>query len=210
MLKSLCLSLALKFLRSKRYGKLAHFISLSSTLGIAVGVCALVVGLSAMNGFEYELKNRVLSLIPTAQLKASDGYFAHLTEDLELLNSSAAIKAAPALTVEGVFQKERSFSPAAVIGIVPELETKVVELERFMSAPVSCLNQEQSVILGAGIARKLNLNVGDSLDFLTTRQNNSSLGRPQRQELVVAGIFKTGGQIDKTLAFIHLDAAKTL
>ena len=65
---SFSLTLALRFLKSKRFGPLARFISMASTMGICTGVCALIIGLSAMNGFEYELHNRVLSLVPGGRL----------------------------------------------------------------------------------------------------------------------------------------------
>ena len=71
MKTSLSFKLAFRFLNSKRYGALAKFISMASTTGIGVGVCALIIGLSAMNGFEYELNNRVLSLIPGAEVSHS-------------------------------------------------------------------------------------------------------------------------------------------
>ena len=72
MKTSLSFKLAFRFLNSKRYGALAKFISMASTTGIGVGVCALIIGLSAMNGFEYELNNRVLSLIPGAEVSSYD------------------------------------------------------------------------------------------------------------------------------------------
>ena len=72
MRTSLSVQLALRFLNSKRYGALAKFISIATTSGICVGVCALILGLSAMNGFEKELNYRVLSLIPAGEIKAYD------------------------------------------------------------------------------------------------------------------------------------------
>ena len=67
----LAFTLGLRFYRSKRYGALARFMSFASVTGIAVGVFALIVGISDMNGFEYELKNRVLSFIPAAEISSN-------------------------------------------------------------------------------------------------------------------------------------------
>ena len=75
MTNSLVLKLALRFVRSRRKGALTRFISFAATCGIAIGVFAAIVGLSAMNGFEYELENRVLSIIPSAQLNSSRSSF---------------------------------------------------------------------------------------------------------------------------------------
>lgn len=205
--------IGLRFLRSKRYGTLARFMSLASTIGIAVGVCALIVGLSAMNGFETELKNRVLSLIPSAQLKSEAPYFKDVDNTIKILEESPEIlAAAPAFMVEGVLSKAGSFAPVAAIGIVPELETKVVAIERFMNCKASVLNSTDSpaaIILGKGLARKLHLKEGDSVDLIASNGQDAGqlLTKPASATFKVAGIFTTGGQIDSTMAFMHINDA---
>ena len=82
MANFLALKLALRFVRSRRKGALTRFISFASTCGIAIGVFAAIVGFSAMNGFEYELEHRVLSIIPSAQLNSSQPYF-NDSDDIE-------------------------------------------------------------------------------------------------------------------------------
>lgn len=210
------LKIAMRFLRSKRYGALARFMSMASTTGIAAGVCALIIGLSAMNGFEYELHNRVLSLIPAATLNSQEDEFSHLENDLQtLVQTPGIIAAAPTVTLEGVFSKNQSFAPSALIGIDPKLEKNVVNLERFMSCSVDNLNIDDDnfpLIIGNGILKKLNLHIGDLVDLITIDKssNENPLSRPANATFKIVGVIKTGGQIDSTLAFTHIDKAVSL
>ncbi len=214
---SLSVKLALRFLKSKRYGALAKFISSATTAGICVGVCALILGLSAMNGFERELNNRVLSLIPAGELKAYDkvGFF-NIDKDLDLLSNSPNIKAAaPVISINGAFSSGTNFAPAMVMGIDPKKEVKVIALENFMDCSVSVLDSQKethNVILGNGIAKKLNLKAGDEINLsaINAETANNGLSSVVVNTFRIAGVFKTGGQIDNNLAFINIDTAKSI
>ncbi len=209
-------NLALRFLKSKRYGALAHFMQLASTCGIAAGVCALIIGLSAMNGFEKELHNRVLSLIPAATIEAESGGFTQLNECIKSLNATDGIEAcAPTVTLEGVFSAQNDFAPAALIGIDPVLELKVVDIQRFMNVKAEILNDlktENPIILGAGILKKLKLKIGDKVDLITIDKSSQEnpLSTPAQASFTIVGMFKTGGQIDGTLAFTKLSIAENI
>ncbi len=212
MSKWLSFALGRRFSLSRRYGALARFMSLSSTVGIAVGVCALIVGLSAMNGFERELENRVLSLIPAAQLKNDTG-LAHYEEDLKVLRQGRDIlAAAPTVELGGVFSKDSSFAPAALFGIDPNEEREVVAFDRFMDVSADTLVKESEanpIILGAGLARRLNLKTGDEVDFITVNAQGGEnlLQQPVSATFKVIGFVTTGGQIDSMLAFTSLENA---
>lgn len=209
--------LAFRFLNSKRYGSLAKFISFASTAGICTGVCALIIGLSAMNGFEYELNNRVLSLIPGATLTSfhQDG-FANLQENLDLIKKDPHIvKAAPVVSINGAFCKENNFAPAMLLGIDTELEKEVISLERFMSVKVDSLKATDDylpVIIGSAIASDLNLQVNDTIDFASVDNHTLSNGFSNLSTTTfkIVGLFKTGGQIDHNFAFIELNQAVAL
>ncbi len=216
MFKFQNLKIALRFLRSKRYGALARFMSIASTTGIASGVCALIIGISAMNGFEDELHNRVLSLIPAATLNSQESEFNHLEENLHvLLHTSGIVAAAPTVTLEGVFSKNQNFAPSAIVGIDPKLEKNVIDLERFMSCSVDNLNVNDDtfpIIIGNSILKKLNLQIGDFVDLITIDKssNENPLSKPSNATFKIVGVIKTGGQIDSTLAFTHIDKAVSL
>ena len=217
MKTSLSFKLAFRFLNSKRYGALAKFISMASTTGIGVGVCALIIGLSAMNGFEYELNNRVLSLIPGAEVSSYDktGFY-NLEGEVKALEKAPNIKAvSPAVSLNGAFIFGANFAPAMVIGIDPVNEKKVISLERFMDCKTDLLNHAEAeplVIIGHGIAKKLNIKKGDELNLsaIDTKTNSDGLGSMVVKTFKVAGFFKTGGQIDNNFAFINIKEAVAL
>lgn len=217
MKTSLSFKLAFRFLNSKRYGALAKFISMASTTGIGVGVCALIIGLSAMNGFEYELNNRVLSLIPGAEVSSYDktGFY-NLEGEVKALEKAPNIKAvSTAVSLNGAFSFGANFAPAMVIGIDPVNEKKVISLERFMDCKTDILNHAEAeplVIIGHGIAKKLNIKKGDELNLsaIDTKTNSDGLGSMVVKTFKVAGFFKTGGQIDNNFAFINIKEAVAL
>lgn len=217
MKTSLSFKLAFRFLNSKRYGALAKFISMASTTGIGVGVCALIIGLSAMNGFEYELNNRVLSLIPGAELSSYDktGFY-NLEGEVKALEKAPNIEAVSlAVSLNGAFSFGANFAPAMVIGIDPVNEKKVISLERFMDCKTDILNHAEAeplVIIGHGIAKKLNIKKGDELNLsaIDAKTNSDGLGSMVVKTFKVAGFFKTGGQIDNNFAFINIKEAVAL
>ena len=130
MTNSLVLKLALRFVRSRRKGALTRFISFAATCGIAIGVFAAIVGLSAMNGFEYELENRVLSIIPSAQLNSSRSSFNDSLDIERTLRQSPHILAtAPAIEQRAILSANRAFAPLMIAGIDPDKERKVIAEE---------------------------------------------------------------------------------
>ncbi len=190
---------------------------MASTTGIGVGVCALIIGLSAMNGFEYELNNRVLSLIPGAEVSSYDktGFY-NLEGEVKALEKAPNIKAvSPAISLNGAFSFGANFAPAMVIGIDPVNEKKVISLERFMDCKTDILNHAEAeplVIIGHGIAKKLNIKKGDELNLsaIDAKTNSDGLGSMVVKTFKVAGFFKTGGQIDNNFAFINIKEAVAL
>ena len=117
MTNSLVLKLALRFVRSRRKGALTRFISFAATCGIAIGVFAAIVGLSAMNGFEYELENR-------------------------LRQSPHILATAPAIEQRAILSANRAFAPLMIAGIDPDKERKVIEIQRFVSTDLECLSPD--------------------------------------------------------------------
>ena len=135
------LKLALRFVRSRRKGALTRFISFASTCGIAIGVFAAIVGFSAMNGFEYELEHRVLSIIPSAQLNSSELYFSD-PDDLQHVLSlgSGIVATSPAIDQRAIVSANRAFAPLMISGIQSAQEKKVIAIQRFVSIDLDCLN----------------------------------------------------------------------
>ena len=156
------------YLKSKRFGPLARFISMASTMGICTGVCALIIGLSAMNGFEYELHNRVLSLVPGGEIKTNNYEgFRDLKSVIDTVASTPGVEAvSPVIEINGAFSLGTSFSPALILGIDTLQEKRVIAIDRFMDCHAEILNTEDNlVILGYAIAKKLNVKKGDSVNL---------------------------------------------
>lgn len=144
MADNLGLMLSLRFVRSRRKGALTRFISFASTCGIAVGVFAAIVGFSAMNGFKSELENRVLSVIPSARLTASDSHFKDVEGIESVLKQDKRIQStAPAAEVRAILSANRAFAPLLITGIDPQAEKEVVEIQRFINVDMNCLKRDE-------------------------------------------------------------------
>lgn len=134
------LTMALKFMRSRRKGALTRFISFASTSGIALGVFAALVGLSAMNGFESELSNRVLSIIPSAQLNSGNESFKDAAKiEMLLADDPRIVASAPAIEQRAILVANQTFLPVNLVGIDPRAESKVVALQNFIDQPLTVL-----------------------------------------------------------------------
>ena len=106
MFSSLALMIGGRFSRAKKRNKMVSFISLSSTIGIAVGVAVIIIGLSAMNGFERELQSRVLSVIPHGELEGVNGPLHNYTKTMnQALNHEHVVAAAPYVRFTGLAEK---------------------------------------------------------------------------------------------------------
>ena len=216
----LSIKLGLRFYLSKRYGPLARFMSLASTTGIALGVLVLILGLSTMNGFERELENRVLSVIPNASLYSSENSFKDASAiEKSILKSPNIISCAKALELDSVVYNNKDFIPVKIIGLDPKTENNVVAIERFMSSPLSSLYNKDdkspyvNAIIGANIAKNLKLGIGSlfkgfASNTNTTNNSNNFLAQSLKFNLKVVGIVKIGGQLDSS--FVYIDLKKAL
>ena len=200
----LTLRMAWRFTRSRRGGALSHFMSVASAVGIAIGVAALIIGLSAMNGFERELENRVLSIIPSGTLYASHQSFKDPQKDLEILRSIPGIDDVSAgIMLDTVLKAGTSFTPVRLIGVSPKSKLAHA-LSKFIDVPETFFEfPEPKLIAGSAVAQKLKLAKGSKVSLLLN-DDFSSAGT----NLEVAGFFHAGGQLDTVLCFTGIDAAK--
>tara|TARA_Y100001956_G_scaffold62568_1_gene62651 strand:+ start:329 stop:1573 length:1245 start_codon:yes stop_codon:yes gene_type:complete len=210
---SLSLLIGGRFSRAKQRDKMVSFISLSSTVGIAVGVAVIIIGLSAMNGFERELESRVLSVI-------SHGEFEGVNEPIERwqhvidesVNHEKVLAAAPYVKITALAERGKELKAIEVRGIDPELESQVSSLGNFIDESVwqSFNSGEQKVILGSGVADTIGAKVGDYLTLMIPTANGSvKVQAPKRVRVKVAGLLTLNGQIDHNLALVPLKDAQT-
>ncbi len=213
MFASLSLLIGGRFSRAKQRDKMVSFISLSSTVGIAVGVAVIIIGLSAMNGFERELESRVLSVI-------SHGEFEGVNEPIERwqhvidesVNHEKVLAAAPYVKITALAERGKELKAIEVRGIDPELESQVSSLGNFIDESVwqSFNSGEQKVILGSGVADTIGAKVGDYLTLMIPTANGSvKVQAPKRVRVKVAGLLTLNGQIDHNLALVPLKDAQS-
>ncbi|MEF1291579.1 lipoprotein-releasing ABC transporter permease subunit LolE [Vibrio sp. M260118] len=213
MFSSLSLFIGGRFSRAKQRNKMVSFISMSSTIGIAIGVAVIIIGLSAMNGFERELKDRVLSVISHGEFEGVRGPINGWQNIIQHVEQHPKIEAAaPYVKFTALAEKGTQLKALEVRGIDPELETKVSNLDDFVDSRVWQAFQagEQQVILGKGIAGLLNVDKGDFLTLMIpTSGATTKVQAPKRVRVKVAGLLTLNGQIDHNLALIPLKDAQS-
>ena len=186
------------------------FISASSTIGIALGCAVLIAALSMMNGFNQVLQERLLAVVPQVEYSAVEGQL----EDWEALAEIAqqhpqVIAAAPGINATVMVQTQSTFHGIQVRGVSAQYEQKVSALSDYVSDDDWQRWQQQGgLLLGAGLAEKLGLSVGDSVSLLTPEKSERGFRSPDRVRLEVTGVFKFGGQIDYHNAYVSLETAK--
>jgi lipoprotein-releasing system permease protein len=221
VLKPLSVFIGLRYVRSRQSKGFSSFISASSTIGIAIGVMVLIVVLSAMNGFEKALAQHLLSIVPHGEVVAVNEPIDHWQNRVaDVQKHPNVIAAAPFIKTQGMMQNSTQLKGVEIRGVDVELEQKVSAIANYITdGKWQDLVQENSVVIGAGIAKKLSLNIGDKVQLLLppvskakaeSRAVNQQFPVPVRQQAKIVGIFKFGGTPDYTQAFINLSMASQL
>ncbi|MBW3567440.1 MAG: lipoprotein-releasing ABC transporter permease subunit [Proteobacteria bacterium] len=215
MFKPYELYIGLRYLRAKRRNHFISVISLISMLGIGVGVMALITVLSVMNGFEEELRSRILSMTSHAtisganqQLDDWENVISRSTEHPDVLG------AAPYVEAEGMLSNAGELSGAAIRGVLPDEEAKVSDIgAKMVRGRLEDLESgEYNIVLGRHLAYAIGAQVGDKVVLLISEGNVTPAGIvPRMRRFTVSGIFEAGMyEYDRTLALIHMDDARRL
>lgn len=214
MFKPLIFYIGLRYTRAKRRTQFISFITLTSVLGIALGVTALIAVLSVMNGFEAELRERILGMTAHATVTGRYGQLDNWQElDRKLKNYPHVQGAAPFINGQVMINADRRVSGTMLSGILPEYESKVSEVaDKMKSGNLSnLLPGEYGIILGAELANYLGVITGDKITVISPQINSTPAGIvPRMRRFTVIGIFQVGMyEYDRNMAMIHLnDAAK--
>lgn len=214
MFRPLELFIGLRYTRAKRRNHFISFISMTSMLGIAVGVTALITVLSVMNGFEKELRARMLGMISHATISGIGEDFLNWQSAVEQsLKHPHVVGAAPYVEREAMLQGMR-VSGALLRGISPEREGTVSELvERMSDGAVASLQPGAfSIVLGTELASFLGVGEGDQITVYAPQLNVTPAGvMPTLKRFTVTGVFSAGmNQYDRGLAVIHISDAQRL
>ncbi|PJG60089.1 lipoprotein-releasing ABC transporter permease subunit [Aeromonas cavernicola] len=215
LFQPLTLAIGLRYAGSKRSNRFVSFISLFSTFGIAIGVAALIVVISVMNGFEGQLKGRILGVIPHVVVTHQAGRIEADSPALpELTRLPHVVAAAPMLDSEGMLQSASQLTGVNVQGIDPARWPSDDILHSQMQAGRldSLQTGHYRIVLGQGVARRLNVAVGDKVRLMLTEGTRfTPFGRVPAQRLfTVSGLFGVGADVDDQIALIALGDAQRL
>ncbi len=212
MFRPLSLYIGTRYTRAKRRNHFISFISLTSMIGLALGVLAMIVVLSVMNGFQKEMSSRILGLVPHAAIFGDQPL-----DDWQAVAAAAkrnpqVVAAVPFAELEGMLSYRGAMQPIQLQGIDPELESQVsIIAEHMTQGRLSDLQAgEFGVVIGEITARRFQLKLGDRLALIVPEASSVPGGiTPRMQAVNVVGVFKVGAELDGSLALLHVaDAAQ--
>lgn len=206
--------IGLRYTRAKRRNHFISFISLVSILGIAVGVTALITVISVMNGFDKELKERILGMVAHATIEGVDETVRDWPEAIKVAyENKHVLGAAPYVERQAMLQGAR-VSGAILRGVMPELEPKVSDVDQHMRAGklTDLVPGQFDIVLGSELAMTLGVTVGDKITVFAPEFSATPIGAiPRMKRFTVVGLFEVGMQeYDSGLAFVNMQDAETL
>ena len=209
------ISMALRYLRVRGKNGFISFISLVSMVGIGLAVAVLIVVLSVMNGFEHELRQRILNIVSHATISGADAPLADWRSMRDrVLASPDVIGAAPYVDGQGLLMAKDALAGVQVRGIDPELESDVSVIETLLGqGSLEDLQQgAYRTLIGTALAGELDVGVGDSVVLILAQGTVTPVGLTPRTRLLhVAGTFEAGMfEYDRGLIYIHLEDAARL
>ena len=207
------LFIALKYLKTKRKGFLSFVASMAFSC-VALGVAVLIIVTSVMNGFERELKDRILNIIPHAEIIGLNPISNWEKIQAKAEENRSVIGVAPFIETQVLIGSPREVFGANLIGIEPDLESKVSVVSDFMiEGTFDSLNKDtNNIILGEVLARKLGLDLGDKVSLMLPDSKPSFAGYfPRISNFQVSGIFRVGSaDLDESIAYINISKAAKL
>ena len=209
------LFIGLRYTRAKKRNHFISFISMISMLGIALGVAALIIVLSVMNGFQKEIRARILGVTPHLQVNSSTGSMAEWQAVERIVETHPKVTAAaPFISGQGMLSENENVQGVMVRGILPEAEDRLTQLSAKMKkGKLDNLRAgEFGIVLGVDLARSLGARVGESILLITPQGQVTPAGMvPRLKQFHVVGIFEIGmSPYDNALALIHLNDAQKL
>ncbi len=215
MFRPLEIAIGLRYTRAKRRNHFISFISLTSMLGIALGVTALITVMSVMNGFEKEVRGRILDMVSHLTVTGFDGRLRDWSDVvMQLRENPQVIGTAPYVEAQGMLIHGRKVQGTLIRGVDPALEPAVSNVGRKMvEGALEVLQPGRfRIVLGRDLARILGVEVGDKVTLVTPSANVTPAGvMPRLKQFTVAGIFYVGMfEYDSSLALIHLSDAQRL
>ncbi|WP_434557816.1 lipoprotein-releasing ABC transporter permease subunit [Pseudomonas sp. Z4-20] len=208
MFRPLFVFIGTRYTRAKRRNHFVSFISLTSIIGLALGVVVMIVVLSVMNGFDHEMRTRVLGMVPHATLETGEAISDWPSLAAKVKQNPQVLAVAPFTQMQGLLTNDGKVSKVLLNGIDPGLERKVSIIDNFMKqgklddlAPGSF-----GIVIGDKAAAKLGVAIGDKLTFVAPEVTVTPGGMfPRMKRFTVVGIFHVGaGELDGYLGVTNL------
>lgn len=213
MFKPISLFIGLRYTRARRSNHFISFIALVSMIGLMLGVAVLITVLSVMNGFDRELKNRVLGMVPQATISSN-----HIMTDWQKMIPDVekydhVQGAAPFTQLQGMLTSQGQVSGILINGIDPQYEPKVSIIQDYMvqGSLNNLKSGEYGIILGKAMTDALGLQLNDKITLILPEATPSPAGVvPRFKRFTVVGIFSIGAEVDGMMGYIALNDASTL
>ena len=206
-----------RYQRGKQKNPLVALISKFSAIGIALGVAVLIVGLSAMNGFERELNSRILAVVPHTEITvnphANEATLNHWQKLAERLKTNKKITAlSPFVSFTALVENGNKLKVVQVKGVDKQAEDQVSSLGKFVEGDGwQKFAEEGGLVLGSGIAKELDVKAGDWVSLLISQPNGEDqMAQPNRERVQVTAILRLDGQLDHSYALLALPQAQEL
>ncbi len=212
MFQPISIFIGLRYSRSKSQVGFVSFITFFSTVGILLGVASLITVVSVMNGFEQELKKRILGIVPhviVSDLSSSENKqnTTNNWQDLRetLLTTPHVLQVTPLLESEALIQSSTALQGVVIQGIIPQFEQNNIINTHMVVGSMDTLSQQKySLIIGQSLANKLQVNLGDEVRLvLPNKSVFTPMGRiPVQRVFQIAGIFHIGSQVDDAMVYV--------
>ena len=215
MFRPLALFIGLRYTRAERSNRFISFISLISMIGLTLGVAVLITVLSVMNGFDRELKTRILGMVPQATVTAAEviGDWEVLAEQIKTADPEV-VAVAPFIQLQGMLTSNGQVAGIMVTGVDPKYEKNVSIINEHMTeGSIDTLKGgDFSIVLGEEMVQSLGLNIGDKVTLVLPEASPSPAGViPRFKRFTLTGVFSISPEVDSLMAFIPMeDAAKLL
>ncbi|WP_394202225.1 lipoprotein-releasing ABC transporter permease subunit [Shewanella waksmanii] len=206
---SLSAYIGFRYWRARKANAFASFITFFSVSGILLGVAALIIVSSVMNGLEGQLKKRILGAVPQLTVSTEQPLIDWQQQSATSLKLNDVTYVTPSIGTQAMLQAPKSISAAQIYGIYPEYEPTDSQSRNDFS---SLISGQYNIILGYELARRLDLSPGDKVRVLSgDGVVYTPLGPvPSQRKFTVSGIFETGSQVDAGLAYVHFEDAQRL
>lgn len=204
--------IAFRYLKSKRRDGFISVIAIFSFIGIMIGVATLIIVMSVMNGFRYELVNRILGINSHITVYSRAGKIENYEKIISEISKVEGVKYLnPLVENQAMLSSANKNAGGLIKGIkLEDLKNKKLVSQNITAGDIEKLSNKNSVLIGSAIAQNMNLKIGDSIKIISAETNNSILGAiPRIKTYTVSGVFNSGMyEYDSSTVFMNFEMAQ--